>query len=84
MTVNKDEAEIDRILPQADIVCESLSELLGAVRPSTHDATGMEGTAPLEGGNGGVQMGGAPAMRRLLLSYALAVARVLGCRPGSR
>ena len=52
------EDEIDRILAQADVIYES-PELFGAVRPSTHDTTvGMEGMAPLEGGNGGVPMGG--------------------------
>ena len=52
------EEEIDRILAQADVICES-PELLGAVRPSTHDTgVGTEGMAPLEGGNGGVRMGG--------------------------
>ena len=52
------EDEIDRILAQADVICES-PELLGAVRPSTHDTTvGTEGMTPLEGGNGGVRMGG--------------------------
>ena len=52
------EDEIDRILAQVDVICES-PELLGTVRPSTHDTTvGTEGMAPVEGGNGGVRMGG--------------------------
>ena len=52
------EDEIGKILAQADVICES-TEMLGAVRPSTHDTTvGTEGMAPLEGGNGEVRMGG--------------------------
>ena len=57
MSFNEDEAEIDRILAQADNVGES-PELLGAVRPSTNDTSAGIGNGTPEGGNGGVRMGG--------------------------
>ena len=57
MNVN-DEAEVDRIFAEADIVVpDSSPGLLGAVRPSTIDAVRAEGMAPREGSNGGVRIG---------------------------
>ena len=50
----KDEAELDRILAQAELLEPGTSpELLGAVGTPTEDAdTRAEGLAPHEGGNG--------------------------------
>ena len=53
-----DDAEVDEILAEADILNFDSPELLGAVRSSTNDTDGAEGMAPQEGGNGRVRNGG--------------------------
>ena len=77
MSINEDEAEIDRILAQADIICES-PDLLGAVKPSTNDTTaGREGIAPRREAMAECGSKGNPAMGALLFSLKEPVTKLI-------